>query len=78
MKFLSDGGSGSTSGAIGAINYVTMMKRDYGVNVVATNNSWGGGGYSQALSDAIAAGGAEGVLFIAAAGNSGNNTDIYA
>lgn len=75
MKFLSDGGSGSTSAAIQAVNYVTMMKRDYGVNVVATNNSWGGGGYSQALANAIAEGGEEGILFIAAAGNSNNNND---
>jgi subtilisin family serine protease len=42
LKFLSGSGSGSTSGAIGAINYATRMKRDFGVNVVATNNSWGG------------------------------------
>jgi subtilisin family serine protease len=75
LKFLSGSGSGSTSGAIGAINYATRMKRDFGVNVVATNNSWGGGGFSAALRDAIAAGGRENILFVAAAGNEGTNND---
>jgi subtilisin family serine protease len=75
LKFLSGSGSGSTSGAIGAINYATRMKRDFGVNVVATNNSWGGGGFSTALRDAIAAGGRENILFVAAAGNDGTNND---
>ncbi|MDP6047659.1 MAG: S8 family serine peptidase, partial [Phycisphaerae bacterium] len=46
LKFLDDSGSGSTEDAILAIDYATMMRRDYSVNVVATNNSWGGGGYS--------------------------------
>ena len=36
---------------------------------MATNNSWGGGGFSQALKDAIDRAGAEDILFIAAAGN---------
>ncbi len=75
LKFLSGSGSGSTSGAIGAINYATRMKRDFGVNVVATNNSWGGGGFSTALRDAIAAGGRQNILFVAAAGNEGTNND---
>jgi subtilisin family serine protease len=76
LKFLSGSGSGSTSGAIGAINYATRMKRDFGVNVVATNNSWGGGGFSASLRDAIAAGGRAGILFVAAAGNDGTNNDV--
>ncbi|HDZ44671.1 MAG TPA: LEPR-XLL domain-containing protein [Phycisphaerae bacterium] len=76
MKFLSAGGYGSTAGAIQAINYVTMMRRDFGINVIATNNSWGGGGYSSALADAISSADQAGVLFIAAAGNSGSNNDV--
>ncbi len=76
LKFLTGSGSGSTSGAIGAINYATRMKRDFGVNVVATNNSWGGGGFSTSLRDAIAAGGRAGILFVAAAGNDGTNNDV--
>jgi subtilisin family serine protease len=75
LKFLNDSGSGTTGAAIQAINYVTMMKRDYGVNIVATNNSWGGGGYSSALADAIAASGQQDILFIAAAGNDGEDND---
>ncbi|MFM7137894.1 MAG: S8 family peptidase, partial [Planctomycetota bacterium] len=76
LKFLTGSGSGSTSGAIGAINYATRMRRDFGVNVVATNNSWGGGGFSTSLRDAIAAGGRAGILFIAAAGNDGTDNDV--
>ena len=76
LRFLDAFGSGSTSAAVAAVNYVTMMRRDHGINVVATNNSWGGGGYSQSLLDAIDAGGRAGILFVAAAGNDSRNTDI--
>jgi len=69
LKFLSSGGSGTTAGAISAIQYATLM----GANVMS--NSWGGGGYSQALKDTIAAAGDAGILFVAAAGNSGANSD---
>jgi len=76
LKFLTASGSGSTSNAIAAINYATQMRRDFGVNIVATNNSWGGGGYSSLLRDAIDAGGRAGILFVAAAGNGSVNTDV--
>jgi len=76
LKFLNGSGSGSTSNALAAINYATQMRRDYGVNIVATNNSWGGGGFSMVLRDAIEAGGRAGILFVAAAGNSGANIDL--
>jgi subtilisin family serine protease len=36
---------------------------------VATNNSWGGGGFSQGLLDAITRGANQNILFVAAAGN---------
>jgi subtilisin family serine protease len=39
----------------------------------ATNNSWGGGGFSQALGDAIGRANNANILFIAAAGNGGND-----
>ena len=71
-KFLNSAGSGYTSGAIECLEYVKKEK-DLGINVVATNNSWGGGDYSQALSDAIAAQGD--ILFIAAAGNDAADHD---
>ncbi len=48
-----------------------MMRRDFGENVVLTNNSWGGGGFDLSLRDAIEASGDEGMLFVAAAGNGG-------
>jgi hypothetical protein len=45
------------------------------VGVQLTSNSWGNGAYSQALLDAINAAGDAGELFVAAAGNSGADTD---
>lgn len=73
-KFLGATG-GTTAGAVKAINYLTQLKLAKKINLVATNNSWGGGGYSQALYDAIQAAGNANILFIAAAGNSGLNID---
>jgi hypothetical protein len=73
-KFLSAGGSGFISDALDCLNYIAMMK-DRGVNIVATNNSWGGGGFSQAFYDAIDAHRQRGILFIAAAGNAASNND---
>jgi len=73
-KFLSATGSGSTAGAIECVNYFTALKQN-GVNIVATNNSWGGGGFSQALKDAIDAGGEAGIIFVAAAGNSNSDNE---
>jgi len=75
LKFLDAEGSGYTSDAIAAISYATRMRREFGVNVVATNNSWGGGDRSLALRAAIADGGAAGILFVTAAGNDGVNGD---
>lgn len=66
---------GSTSGAIECINYFTDLKLNYGVDVKATNNSWGGGGYSDTLRAAIQSAGEAGILFVAAAGNDGVNAD---
>ena len=72
LKFLGGDGTGYTSDAIAAVNYATDMRRNRGVNVRLTNNSWGGGGgYSQSLYDAIAAHNTAGVMFVAAAGNGG-------
>ena len=76
IKFLNSGGSGSLSNAVRAINYATMMRTDFGVDIRLTSNSWGGGGYEQSMYDAIAAGGEAGILFIAAAGNDSANNDV--
>lgn len=70
-KFLGRRG-GTTSNAIKAVDYFTTLKSK-GVNIIATNNSWGGGGYSQALHDAIIRAAKADILFIAAAGNGGSD-----
>ncbi|MHB0959585.1 MAG: tandem-95 repeat protein [Pirellulaceae bacterium] len=77
LKFLTDGGFGATSDAIEAIDYMTMMKTTYNVNIVASNNSWGGGGFSQSLEDSIQRSIDAGIVFVAAAGNSGDDTDVF-
>jgi len=74
LRFLGPDG-GWTSDAISALEYAV----DQGVRV--SNNSWGGGGYSTSLRNAIANAGSADHLFVAAAGNGGadgrgDNTDI--
>ena len=76
-KFLGASG-GSTIDAIEAIDYFTDLKTRHGLNIAALNNSWGGGGFSQALLDAIVDAAKANILFIAAAGNAGANNDISA
>ncbi|NBO90758.1 MAG: hypothetical protein EBV06_00330 [Planctomycetia bacterium] len=72
LKFLDANGSGSTSGAIAALNYAVS------VGIKITNNSWGGGGYSSALDTAITNARNAGSIFVAAAGNSSQNNDTTA
>jgi len=73
-KFLGSQG-GTTANAIKAVDYLTDLKTRHGINLVASNNSWGGGGFSQALADAIARAEQANILFVAAAGNDGTNND---
>jgi subtilisin family serine protease len=68
LRFLGPNG-GSTSDAIAALNYAVAN----GARI--SNNSWGGGGFSSAMRDAIANAGAQNHLFVAAAGNDGTNND---
>ncbi|MEJ7592803.1 MAG: S8 family serine peptidase [Planctomycetaceae bacterium] len=75
LKFLGANGTGPISAAIEALNYATRMRTDFGVNIRATNNSWGGGGFTQPMLDAITASGNAGMLFIAAAMNNASNND---
>lgn len=77
LKFLNAAGSGFTSDAIAAIDFAVQAKIA-GINVRALNNSWGGGGFSQALLDEINKAGANGILFVVAAGNSAANNDSLA
>ncbi len=73
-KFLGSTG-GTTANAVKAVDYFTDLKTRHGLNLPATNNSWGGGGYSQALFDAIGRAGTAEILFVAAAGNSKLNCE---
>ncbi|MFM8944822.1 MAG: S8 family serine peptidase, partial [Actinomycetota bacterium] len=79
IKFLDANGSGAISDAVAGFTLLRSLKLG-GVNIRVTNNSWGGGGYSQALKDAMAAlevtPGAPGTLNVCAAGNSGVNADF--
>lgn len=65
LKFIGPG-YGYTSDAIKAVSYAK------GKGVKISNNSWGGGAYSQALYDAIKYSNS---LFVASAGNDGKNND---
>lgn len=76
LKFLGPSGSGATSNAVRAINYATMMRTHFNVNIRVTNNSWGGGGAYLPLQSAIEASRRADMLFVAAAGNNGQNTDL--
>jgi subtilisin family serine protease/sugar lactone lactonase YvrE len=69
LKFLDSTGSGYTSDAVSAITYATAV----GARILS--NSWGGGGYSQALKDSIDAANTAGALFVVAAGNDSANSD---
>ncbi len=69
LKFLDANGSGSTADAVEAIIYGTNL----GAKILS--NSWGGGGRSQTLEDAIRFANNNGVLFVAAAGNESANND---
>lgn len=76
LRFQDNQGLGYTGDAIKAIQYATMMRRDYGVNVVVINASWGGGtGYSSTLETALRDAGTAGITFVAAAGNGGADND---
>ena len=69
-RFLTPDG-GTTDNAVRAVDYLVDLKLRHGLNIVAINASWGGGGYSQALLEAIARAARAEILFIAAAGNGG-------
>jgi len=75
VKALDAGGLGDIASIIDALNYVLEMKRK-GVNIVAVNASYGCEGCQPSADrDLIAALGAEGIIFVTAAGNSGSDND---
>ncbi|MCS7237719.1 MAG: S8 family serine peptidase [Thermoguttaceae bacterium] len=75
VKFLGSDGVGSIADAVRAINYVTLMRSHFGVNVRVINASWGTESPSQALESAVRNAGAAGILFVAAAGNGARSND---
>jgi subtilisin family serine protease len=77
LKFLNSAGSGNTADAIECINFAIQAKQRFGstANVRILSNSWGGGGFSQALLDAINSANSNNMLFVAAAGNANSNND---
>lgn len=71
LKFLDASGGGYTSDAIAALNYAVAN----GAKV--SNNSWGGGDFSQAFLTALRNASARGHIFVAAAGNDSSDNDQY-
>ncbi|NNM75957.1 S8 family serine peptidase [Sphingomonas sp. ID1715] len=79
LKFMDATGNGYSDDAARAIDYFTAAKSsNYGIDFAATNNSWGGGGYTQQLQDAITRAAKADILYVAAAGNSASNNDAAA
>ncbi len=71
IKIFDNQGRGTTSDGIPAIRYAV----DHGAKVI--NNSWGGGGYSQALQDAITYANEQGASVLCASGNNGSYLAMY-
>ncbi len=72
LKFLDGNGSGSSAAAIKAIDYAVAN----GAHIIS--NSWGGGGRSDFLDQAIQRAIQQGILVTAAAGNEKTNNDSRA
>lgn len=73
-KFIGPDG-GFLSDVVEALDYLIDLKSRHDLDLVATNNSYGGGGYSQAFHEAVLRAAKAGILFVAAAGN-GNRFGI--
>ncbi len=74
VKFLDSNGSGLISDAALSFDKILSLMQQ-GFNIRVTNNSWGGGGFSQTLKDAMSRVEAAGAVNVCAAGNSGLNAD---
>jgi hypothetical protein len=76
VKWVNASGSGTTSDLISALDWLLKAKQA-GVNIRVVNGLGGlvGTAYSQALSDEIDLLGQNGILFVTAAGNTGDNND---
>lgn len=71
IKVFSASGDTSTDILIRGIDYATKLG-----GITATNNSWGGGAFSDAMVAAIQRHADAGIIFVAAAGNESNNNDV--
>lgn len=71
LKFLDSDGEGTDADAIECINYA----RENGVRII--NSSWGGLDFNPLLGDAIEAANAEGIFFVASAGNESRDNDDH-
>ena len=76
-KYLNSDNNGTTSNALECLSYLLALKTraQNPVNIILSNNSWGGNGYSQALRDLIAAHRDAGILFVSSAGNNSSDND---
>lgn len=75
VKIMTADGFLTTASLVDGLNYVTKMRRDFGINVRVTNNSYGGFPDSGTIQQAIQDMQNQGILFVAAAGNSTNDND---
>lgn len=71
LKIFDSAGGSTTAAILEGVEYATLI----GVDI--SSNSWGGGAYSQGMYNAIKDARDAGILFVAAAGNSGRDADKY-
>jgi len=76
LKTLGPGGFGTAEQAITAIEYLTKLRVEKRVNIVAMNNSWAIPRYHGRLHEAVIKAANAGILCVAAAGNSRVNNDF--
>lgn len=84
LKFLTEDGSGTSADLLKAFAYAKSIRQLWessggtkGANLRVLNNSYGGGGFSQAELDAIRSLGDAGILFVVAAGNEHVSNDLF-
>lgn len=81
IKIFPENGGAPLFAIVQAQQYITILRRDYGVNIVASNNSYGAirpdaaGEFDSAEEIAIQQATNAGIVFVAAAGNDANNND---
>ena len=74
LRVSNDGENLTTAAIIQAIEYATMMK-NRGVNIVAINESFGGGDSNSDETNAMVMAGNAGIIFCVAAGNNASDND---